>query len=88
LADEDNLENWAFYALTLTGNQNIKSISLDALAHKNMHLFDVYQMEPAECVLVNVQANGINVNENYLISKVTHMITPDTWQTDLELWRN
>jgi hypothetical protein len=88
LADEDNLSNWAFYALTLTGNQNIKSISLDALAHKNMHLFDVYKMEPAECVLVNVQANGIDVNENYLISKVTHMITPDTWQTDLELWRN
>jgi hypothetical protein len=88
LADEDNLENWAFYALTLTGNQNIKSISVDALNHRNMHLHEVYEMEPAECVLVNVQANGIDVNENYLISKVTHMITPDTWQTDLELWRN
>jgi hypothetical protein len=88
LADEDNLSNWAFYALTLTGNQNIKSISVDGLNHRNMHLHEVYEMEPAECVLVNVQANGINVNENYLISKVTHMITPDTWQTDLELWRN
>jgi hypothetical protein len=88
LADSDNLSNWAFYALTLTGNQNIKSISVDALDHRNMNLHHVYEMEPAECVLVNVQANGINVNENYLISKVTHMITPDTWQTDLELWRN
>jgi len=88
LADSDNLSNWAFYALTLTGNQNIKSISVDGFDHRNMKLHEVYEMEPAECVLVNVQANGINVNENYLISKVTHMITPDTWQTDLELWRN
>jgi hypothetical protein len=88
LADSDNLSNWAFYALTLTGNQNIKSISVDGFDHRNMKLHKVYEMEPAECVLVNVQANGIDVNENYLISKVTHMITPDTWQTDLELWRN
>jgi hypothetical protein len=88
LADEANLTSWANYALTLTGNQNIKSISVDALDHRDMQLHDVYEMEPAECVLVNVQANGINVNENYLISRVTHMITPDSWQTDLELWRN
>ena len=88
LADSDQLSNWAYYALTLTGNQNIKSVSVDALDHRNMKLHPVYEMEPAECVLVNVQANGINVNENYLISRVTHMITPNTWQTDLELWRN
>ena len=88
LTDESQLLSWANYALTLTGNQNIKSISVDALDHRNMKLHKVYEMEPAECVLVNVQANGINVNENYLISKVTHMITPNTWQTDLELWRN
>ena len=88
LADADMLTNWANYALTLTGNQNIKSVSVDALDHRNMQLHDVYEMEPAECVLVNVQANGINVNENYLISRVTHMITPNSWQTDLELWRN
>jgi hypothetical protein len=88
LADSDQLSNWAYYALTLTGNQNIKSISVDAIDHRNSQLHNVYEMEPAECVLVNVQANGINVNENYLISKVTHMITPNTWQTDLELWRN
>lgn len=88
LANEDQLTNWAYYALTLTGNQNIKSVSVDAIDHRNSQLHNVYEMEPAECVLVNVQANGINVNENYLISKVTHMITPNTWQTDLELWRN
>jgi len=88
LADEGNLSNFAYYALSLTGQQKIKSLSVDAFDHRNSKLHPVYQMQPADCVLVNVQANGINVNENYLISKIIHSITPDTWQTDLELWRN
>lgn len=88
LADADNLSNWTYYALSLTGQQNIKSLSVDAVDHRNGKLHDVYLMEPGECALVNVQKAGISVNENYLISKVIHSITPDTWLTDLELWRN
>jgi hypothetical protein len=88
LADETNLSNWCYYAITLTGQQNIKALSVDGIDHRNAKLHDVYVMEPGECVLVNVQKGGISVNENYLISKVIHTITPDTWQTDLELWRN
>jgi hypothetical protein len=88
LANATQLLNWATYALTLTGKQNIKSVSVDAFDHRNMKLHKVYEMEPAQCALVNVQANGVNVNENYLISKVSHIITPTTWQTDIELWRN
>jgi hypothetical protein len=88
LADETNLSNWAFYGLTLTGQQNIQALSLDAINHANSELYDVYYMNPTDCVLVNVQQGATSVNENYLISRVTHTITPNTWQTDLELWRN
>jgi hypothetical protein len=88
LADETNLTNWANYALTLTGQQNIKALTVDAVDHRNSQLHNVYEMDPAECVLVNVQASGININEKYLISKVIHNITPNSWLTDLELWRN
>jgi hypothetical protein len=88
LADETNLTAWANYAITLTGQQNIKALSVDGINHRNAQLFNVYEMEPGECVLVNVQSGATQINENYLISKVTHMITPNTWQTDLELWRN
>ena len=88
LADETNLTAWANYAITLTGQQNIKALSVDGINHRNAELFNVYEMEPGECVLVNVQSGATQINENYLISKVTHMITPETWQTDLELWRN
>lgn len=88
LADEANLSNWAFYGLTLTGQQNIQALSLDAINHENSELYDVYNMNPTDCVLVDVQQGATSVNENYLISRVTHTITPNTWQTDLELWRN
>ena len=88
LADADNLSNWTYYAITLTGQQNIKALTVDAVDHRNGQLHEVYLMEPGECALVNVQQAGISVNENYLISKVIHSITPDTWLTDLELWRN
>lgn len=88
LANLTQLTNWANYALTLTGQQNIKALTVDAIDHRNSQLHKVYEMEPAECVLVNVQSAGTSINEKYLISKVTHNITPNTWLTDLELWRN
>lgn len=88
LADETQLTNWANYALTLTDQDAIKALSVDAYDHRNMSLHKVYEWSPGTCVLVNVQAGLTNVNQNYLISKINHMITPETWVTDLELWRN
>lgn len=88
LANLTNLSNWAYYGITLTGQQNIKSLTVDAVDHRNAKLHEVYLMDPGDCVLVNVQKAGISVNENYLISRVIHTITPNTWLTDLELWRN
>ena len=88
LADQNQLDIWVSYAITLTGQQRIQALSLDGISHKDAELNSVYLMDPGECVLVNVQSAGTSINEKYLISKVTHAITPDTWQTDLELWRN
>lgn len=88
LADETQLTDFANYALTLSGQQNIKSISFDCFDHRTQKLYDLWQFQPATCVLVNVTAGQLAVNENYLVSRITHSITPETWLTDLELWRN
>lgn len=88
LANQNQLDIWVNYAITLTGQQRIQALSLDGINHKDSELNPVYIMEPGECVLVNVELAGTSINEKYLISKVTHAITPNTWQTDLELWRN
>jgi hypothetical protein len=87
LADEANLIAFANYALTLSDQQNIRSITFDCFDHRTQKLYDLWQFQPATCVRVNLQAGQINVDENYLVSKIHHQITPDTWQTDLELWR-
>ena len=88
LADEANLIAFANYALTLSDQQNIRSITFDCFDHRTQKLYDLWQFQPATCVRVNLQAGQINVDENYLVSKIHHQITPETWQTDLELWRN
>lgn len=88
LADETNLRSFAYYALSLTGQQNIKALSVDGIDHRNSQLHPVYAMQPSDCVRVNIDTGGITIDENYLISRISHSITPDTWQTDLELWRN
>jgi hypothetical protein len=87
LANETELTKFANYALTLSDQQNIKAISFDCFDHRNHKLYDLWQFQPATCVRVNIQSGQINVDENYLVSRITHTITPDTWQTDLELWR-
>lgn len=87
LANETELQAFANYALTLSDQQNIKSITFDCFDHRNHQLYDLWRFTPATCVRVNLQTGQINVDENYLVSKINHQITPDTWQTDLELWR-
>ena len=87
LANETELQAFANYALTLSDQQNIKSLTFDCFNHADSTLYDLWQMQPATCLAVDITAGQIAVNENYLISKINHQITPDTWQTDLELWR-
>lgn len=39
------------------------------------------------CVNVSYGKGGLTINENYIVTKQTDMITPDSWDTTLELWR-
>lgn len=39
------------------------------------------------CVNVNYNLGGLTLNENYIVTKQTDIITPDSWDTTLELWR-
>lgn len=88
LANATQLTNWANYAVTLTGQQRIKALSVDAIAHKNRHLHNVYALYPFSLVNVNVTMGQTAIDENYIVNKITHHITPTTWLTDLELWRH
>lgn len=39
------------------------------------------------CVNVTYDKSGFTLNENYIVVKQTDTITPDSWDTTLELWR-
>lgn len=88
LNDLTEYNRYLTYALTFTGQQKIKSISADAIHHKNRQLSDVWKLWVGNPVLVNVTMGSTVINENYVVSRVHHQITPDVWLTDVELWRN
>ena len=88
LNDATEYARYLAYALTYTGQQRIKSISADAVSHKNRDLKDVWKLWPGQAVLVNVSMGTTVINQNYVVSRVQHQITPDNWITDVELWRN
>lgn len=81
----DNYVNWAGLA---AGQPKLKGVSIDAIAHKNRHLHEVWKLHPAAPVKVEINQGDFVINERYLVTRVVHRITPNTWETDLELWRN
>jgi hypothetical protein len=85
--DETDLQNYIDYAATATVRPKIKSITCDAIAHKNRKLHDVWQLYPSAVVEVDIEQPNFVINERYLVTRVAHRITVDTWETDLELWR-
>lgn len=87
LANASELLAFANYALTLSDQQNIKSLSFDCFNHRDGNLYELWQMQPGTCLQLDVRTGQLHVDENYLISRINHIITPNTWQTDLELWR-
>jgi hypothetical protein len=88
LDNDAEFQKYLDYLLTFTGQQKIKSISADAIHHKNRKLSDVWKLWPGQTVLVDVTMGTTTINENYVVSRVQHQISPDIWVTDVELWRN
>jgi hypothetical protein len=88
LDNDAEFQKYLDYLLTFTGQQKIKSISADAIHHKNRKLSDVWKLWPGQTVLVDVSMGTTTINENYVVSRVQHQISPDIWVTDVELWRN
>lgn len=88
LTNDAEYQKYLAYLLTFTGQQKIKSISAEAVHHKNRQLSDVWKLWPGSTVLVDVTMGSTAINENYIVSRVSHQITPDLWTTDVELWRN
>lgn len=88
LIDAAEMQKWVDLAMTRKGNQRIKGLSVDAVAHKNRKLHDVWKLYPSSPVQVQLTMGTTTINEYYLVSRVIHNITADVWTTDVELWRN
>jgi hypothetical protein len=65
----------------------VKSLVVDAYDHRNHKLTDVWKLYPSELVDLDITAAGETIAYNALVSRVRHTITPDTWQSEIELIR-
>jgi hypothetical protein len=88
LLDEAELVKYKDMVAAASKPQIIKAITCDAIHHKNRHLSDVWKLYPSTLVTVNVSTPDITVNKNYFVTGVKHTITPEGWNTTVELWSN
>lgn len=66
----------------------IKSLSCDAIIHKNRKLSDVWKLYPSSMVTVDITTPDVTIAQDYYVSGIKHTITPDGWTTTVELWKD
>jgi len=67
--------------------RRVKSISFPAITRESkLRSFNWYNQLFSVCSVV-YNLGDLNVNDAYFVTKESNTITPDGWQTTLELWR-
>lgn len=82
---ESSLSEWANYNLNAKALPQLRTIQIKPIDQVG-DLKNTYTTLPGEVVSVFTDYNGIEIEKVYLVTRVTHTITPDTWIIDLELW--
>lgn len=84
--DSTELTSWANAVFNQTQKQLIKSVETPAI-NRLGNLTHAAVFLPGETVLVNYQIPGLEINQGYTITKVSHRVTVNQWFTTLELWK-
>lgn len=87
LFDAIELQKYVDYAFSVNGPKLVKSVSLDAIDHRNRKLSDIHTVEVADLVVFDINANNLVITDRYFVTGLNHQITPNSWETTLELWR-
>lgn len=87
LYDGAELQKYVDYALSVSSPKLVKSVSVDAIDHRNRKLSNIHIVEIADLVVFDFNANNLVITDKYFVTRIQHQITPDTWETQLELWR-
>jgi hypothetical protein len=81
------LTQWATQVANAAALESVKSVSVPAIRRDGLvsnlakvEIGDVQQVEFASTGLTTLQ-------EKYMTSRIRHLITPDHWEIELDLWR-
>ena len=86
--DTADLTQYMNRAKQTTHGAAIQGLSAPAIAVKNRKLHETWQLFPGCIVKVEVTRENVTIDANFVVTRVEHSITPDTWETKLGLWRN
>jgi len=84
---EEYLTEFSEWLARFRTASQVKSLAVDAYDHRNHKLTDVWKLYPSELVALDITAAGETIAYNALVSRIRHTITPDTWQSEIELFR-
>jgi hypothetical protein len=77
---------WINASLELAAKDRIRNVSVSAINSNNMELNDVAFLKPGlDYAQLNFVDTNIEIDNSYLITRVNHNITPEFWETELEL---
>ena len=84
--DIDELEIWARSVYSQTSTKLVKSVKTPSI-NRLGNLTHASIIEPGEVIKVIYQTNELNINDTYVVTKVSHDIDVNNWFTTLELWK-
>ena len=86
VTDSSELELWASNVFSQTSTRLVKSVETPAIDRKG-NLTHAAIFSPGETVNVRYTTSQLNINDTYIITKVSHAIDVNNWFTTLELWK-
>ncbi len=84
--DIARLEDWANRAFNPFPSKIVSQVTTPAI-DRNATLTQAAFFNPGALIGVKYQTSDIDIEDNYTITRVNHVIDPDNWFTTLELWK-
>ena len=80
------LYDWIGTAVNRPMQRNVKTVTFRG-QNRAGELYDATRVDVGDVVSVHKTIGSNTIDEKFMVTNVSHSLTPTTWQTTLELWK-